>query len=92
MGGGVMTVRKTISLTDQHDTWIKVPIASGDYASDSEYVRDLIRRDKQECEKFQTLKKAIQDGLDSGISDRNVKDIMVDVEQRLKVNGKLPSN
>jgi antitoxin ParD1/3/4 len=87
-----MTVRKTISFTDQHDTWIKTRIASGDYASDSEYVRDLIRRDKQESEKFQTLKKAIQDGLDSGISDKNVKDIIVDVEQRLKANGRLPSN
>jgi antitoxin ParD1/3/4 len=88
----VMTVRKTISFTDQHDRWIKARIASGDYASDSEYIRDLIRRDKQVSEKFQKLKKAIQDGLDSGISDRNVKDVMVDVEQRLKANGKLPSN
>jgi antitoxin ParD1/3/4 len=92
MVSGVMTVRKTISFTDQHDTWIKARIASGDYASDSEYIRDLIRRDKQVSEKFQKLKKAIQDGLDSGISDRNVKDVMVDVEQRLKANGKLPSN
>jgi putative addiction module CopG family antidote len=60
--------------------------------SDSEYVRDLIRRDKQESEKFQALKKSVQDGLDSGTSDRNVKDIMDDVERRLKANGELPSN
>ncbi len=60
--------------------------------SDSEYVRDLIRRDKQESEKYQALKKSVQDGLDSGTSDRNVKDIMDDVERRLKANGELPSN
>ena len=84
------TVRKTISFTSQHDAWIKARIASGDYANDSEYVRDLIRRDQQESEKFQALKTAIQEGLDSGISSRSVKDIMRDVEERLRVDGKLP--
>lgn len=84
------TVRKTISFTNQHDAWIKARLASGDYASDSEYVRDLVRRDQQENEKFQALKTAIQEGLDSGISDRSVKDIMQDVEQRLRADGALP--
>lgn len=83
------TVRKTISFTDQHDAWIKSRLASGDYATDSEYVRDLIRRDQQANQKFQVLKKAIQEGLDSGISDRGVKDIMQDVEQQLRTNGKI---
>lgn len=84
------TIRKTISFTDQHDAWIKARIASGDYASDSEYVRDLIRRDQQENEKFQALKAAIQQGLDSGVSNRSVKEIMRDVEERLREDGKLP--
>lgn len=84
------TVRKTISFTDQHEAWIKARIASGDYASDSEYVRDLIRRDQQENEKFQTLKAAIVEGLESGKSSRGVKDIMRDVERRLRDNGTLP--
>jgi len=85
------TVRKTISFTAQHEAWIKARIASGDYASDSEYVRDLIRRDQQENEKFQKLKAAIVEGLESGKSNRGVKDIMQDVEQRLRDNGTLPS-
>ncbi len=84
------TVRKTISFTGQHDAWIKARIAAGDYASDSEYVRDLIRRDQQENEKYLALKAAIVEGLKSGISDRGVKDIMQDVEQRLRANGTLP--
>ncbi len=86
------TVRKTISFTGQHDAWIKARLASGDYASDSEYVRDLIRRDQQENEQFQSLKIAIKEGMASGISDRSVKDIMQDVEQRLRADGKLPPN
>lgn len=86
------TVRKTISFTDQHDMWIKFRISSGDYASDSEYVRDLIRRDQQEHEKYMTLKAALREGLDSGVSERSVKDIMRDVERKLRDNGQLPSD
>ena len=84
------TIRKTISFTDQHDAWIKTRIASGDYASDSEYVRDLIRRDQQEHERYIALKTALTEGLESGISERNVQDIMRDVERKLRDNGKLP--
>ena len=84
------TIRKTISFTDQHDAWIKARIASGDYASDSEYVRDLIRRDQQEHEKYVTLKAALTEGLESGISKRGVRDIMQDVEKKLRDNGTLP--
>ncbi len=87
-----MTIRKTISFTDQHDAWVKTQISSGDYASDSEYVRDLIRHDQRENEKYQTLRTAIKEGFDSGISERGVKDIMQDVEQRLRANGTLPVN
>jgi len=86
------TIRKTISFTNQQDAWIKARLANGDYASDSEYVRDLIRRDQQENEKFQALKTAIQDGLDSGISNRNINDIMHNVEEQLRADGKLPPN
>ncbi len=86
------TVRKTISFTDQHDTWIKSRIESGNYASDSEYIRDLIRKDQHENEKLQALKEAIQDGLNSGISSRGVKDIMQAVERQLRSDGKLPPN
>jgi antitoxin ParD1/3/4 len=40
------TVRKTITLTDKQEQWVKAQIASGDYTNDSEYFRDLVRRDQ----------------------------------------------
>lgn len=70
------TTRKTITLSDQQDAWVKVRIASGDYTNDSEYFRDLIRRDQEQNAKFQALKVAIQEGLNSGESDRTVPQIM----------------
>jgi hypothetical protein len=43
IGGYTMgTVRKTITLTDQQDNWVKAQINAGHYTNDSEYIRDLI--------------------------------------------------
>lgn len=83
------TVRKTITLTDKQDEWIKVQIASGDFTNDSEYIRDLVRRDQEQNAKFQALKQAVQEGLDSGERDKTVTDIMEEVEARLRADGRL---
>ena len=83
------TVRKTITLTDQQNRWIKTQITAGGFTNDSEYIRDLIRRDQEEGDKFRALKAAIQEGLDSGVSDKTVPQIMQEVESRLRDDGRL---
>ena len=49
------TVRKTITLPDQQDRWIRAQITAGDFANDSEYICDLIRRDQEQNIKFLAL-------------------------------------
>lgn len=71
------TVRKTITLTDAQDDWIKAQVVSGDYTNDSEYLRDLIRREQ---EKASALKAAIDEGLVSGPSDQSLDDIWASAE------------
>ena len=83
------TVRKTITLTDQQDRWIKARIAAGGFTNDSEYIRDLIRRDQEQSAKYRALEAAIREGIESGVSDRTVPDIMEDVEDRLRADGRL---
>ena len=72
------TVRKTITLTDQQDEWIKLQISNGDYTNDSEYFRDLIRRDQN---KFRVLQTAVEKGLASGVSNRTVDEIWAEAER-----------
>lgn len=54
--------RKTITLTAQQDNWIKGQIQGGNFGNDSEYIRDLIRRDQQSQQKIVTLRQAMLDG------------------------------
>lgn len=83
------TVRKTITLSEQQHQWVKAQIAAGDFTNDSEYIRDLIRRDQEQNAKFQALKAAIREGLASGVSEKTVPQIMEEVEARLRADGRL---
>lgn len=83
MGLGMATVRKTVTLTDAQDNWIKAQVASGDYTNDSEYFRDLIRRDQ---EKASALRAAIDEGLTSGRDSRSLDDIWAAAEARYRAS------
>ncbi|MER0216622.1 MAG: type II toxin-antitoxin system ParD family antitoxin [Nitrosomonas sp.] len=52
------TIRKTITLTDKKDQWIKTQIEADGFTNDSEYIRDLIRRDQEQNAQFLALKQA----------------------------------
>ena len=78
------TVRKTITLTEKQDAWVKERIAGGDFTNDSEYIRALVRRDQETAGTLASLRSAIQEGLNSGISERTVEDIWSEAEARHK--------
>lgn len=82
-------IRKTITFTEKQDKWIKSRITTGEYTNDSEYIRDLVRRDQAKNAKFSVLKAAITEGMESGISSKSVPDIMKEVEARMRADGRL---
>ena len=60
------TTRKTITVTDQQDKWIKAQIDGGDFINDSEYIRDLIRRDQARQSEVDVIRSALIRGEESG--------------------------
>jgi antitoxin ParD1/3/4 len=76
------TVRKTITLSESQDAWIKSQIARGAFTNDSEYIRDLVKRDQSQQDRLATLRQAIAEGLDSGASDKSLDDIWNAAEAR----------
>lgn len=60
------TVRKTITVTDKQDGWIKAQIDAGHYTNDSEYIRDLIRREQERSSKVEAIRAALVEGESSG--------------------------
>jgi len=55
-----------ISVPDPMKDWVQAQIYGGKYASNSDYVRDLIRKDQERRDKLQALQDAITEGYESG--------------------------
>ena len=83
------TVRKTITLTDKQDDWIKSQIKNGGFTNESEYIRDLVRRDQNRNAEFLMTKAAIEYGFRSGVSEMDIPEIMKVVEERMRKDGRL---
>lgn len=74
--------RKTITIPGAMENWVKVQIAAGRYASDSEYFRDLIRRDQERHAAADRLRAVLNEAEASGLSESSVEEIWADAEAR----------
>jgi antitoxin ParD1/3/4 len=71
-----------ISIPEKLKGWAEARVAEGRYASTSDYVRDLVRRDQEAEEARRRLQAAIDEGFASGVSERSVEDIIADLRKR----------
>jgi antitoxin ParD1/3/4 len=60
------TVHKTITRPEQKDIWVKAQIHAGHYTNDSEYIRDLIRREQERSQAVESIRAALIEGEASG--------------------------
>ena len=81
----------TISLPDPMKEWIEAQIRQGDYASTSDYVRDLVRRDRERRAHpeltIDDLRRIVDESRASGISRRSVPDIMSEAKKVASARG-----
>ena len=79
-------IKKSISITNQQDGWIKAQIESGHYGNESEVIRELIRerqvRDQETPAEIEAIRAALVEGERSGFSDRSVDEIWEEARQR----------
>lgn len=73
-----------VSLPDPMKAWVEAQVNGGQYGNASDYVRDLIRRDQQDREKIKTLQDAITKGIESGMSDRTMQEILKEARSKAK--------
>jgi antitoxin ParD1/3/4 len=55
-----------ISITDPMRAWVQEQVESGQYADNSDYVRDLICRDQERVKRIEAMQAAITKGSESG--------------------------
>jgi antitoxin ParD1/3/4 len=65
-----------VSLPDPMKDWVEAQARTGRYSNASDYVRDLIRRDQERAAKLAELQRLITEGIESGISERSMDEIL----------------
>ena len=81
-------VKKSISVTDQQNDWIKAQIESGHYGNESEVLRELIRerqlREQETPAEIEAIRAALIAGEESGFTDQSVSEIWEEARSRAK--------
>lgn len=73
-----------VSLPDPMKDWVESQAKSGRYSNASDYVRDLIRRDQERAGKLADLQKLLTEGLESGVSDRSIDEVLAAARNQAK--------
>lgn len=83
-------VKKSISITDQQNDWIKAQIDSGHFGNESEVLRELIRerqiREQESPAEIEAIRKALIEGEQSGFCNSSIDEIWEEARRRHKSN------
>ncbi len=79
----------TVSLPDPMKEWIEMQVEDGEYASSSDYVRDLVRRDRERRNeaRLEELRRIVDEGLNGGVSKRTTDEIFAEAVAIAKARG-----
>lgn len=83
-------VKKSITVTDQQDSWIKAQIEMGYYGNESEVVRELIRerqlREQEAAMGIELIRGKLIQAEQSGFSEQSTEDLLQEIKKGLGRN------
>jgi antitoxin ParD1/3/4 len=82
----------SISMPDKMRDFVRSRVEAGDYHNESEYIRDLVRRDQERLSEDERLLKRLRAARASGLSERSVFDIVREVGGEMGEKAELPAN
>ncbi len=81
-------IKKSISVTEKQEKWVKAQIASGNFGNDSEVFRDLIRerqtKEQETSAEIKAIRKALIEGEKSGFSKKSIDEIWQEAQQQYR--------
>jgi antitoxin ParD1/3/4 len=82
-------IKKSITVTETQEAWIQAQLATGQYASDSEIVREALREKQMRMAEMERVRGALIAAEESGFSSLDKEDIRAAVQADMKRNGRL---
>ena len=86
-------VKKSITVTDQQDSWIKTQIERGHYGNESEVVRELIRerqlREQESAYDIEAIRAKLIQAEQNGFTTQSAKEVLEDIKKGLGCDAKV---
>lgn len=82
-------IKKSITVTEQQEQWMQAQLASGNYASDSELLRDLIRKEQARVEEINAVRLKLIEAEKSGFTTKSAAEILASFKEEARKDGKL---
>lgn len=79
-------IKKSITVTDKQNDWMQSQLKSGEYASDSELLRDLIRKEQRRNEDINVIREALIMGEQSGYSTKSAEQNLQEFKEKRRIN------
>jgi putative addiction module antidote protein, CC2985 family len=80
-------VKKSITVTDQQDNWIKAQIETGHYGNESEVLRELIRerqlREQETSREIEVIRAKLIRAEESGFTEQNPTELLKEIKNGL---------
>jgi antitoxin ParD1/3/4 len=82
-------VKKSISVSETNDEWLKAQVARTEYNSKSELINDLIHRARQRQLEVEQIVTELVKAEQSGFTDEKPEDLLANFKEEARLNGLL---
>lgn len=81
-------IKKSITVTEKQEKWVKSQIASGNFGNESEVIRELIRerqmREQETTDEIKAIRKKLIEAEKSGFTESSIDEIWEEARQQHK--------
>ena len=82
-------VKKSVSITDQQEQWIQSQMRTGNYATDSELVREALREKQMRTDELEAIRTKLVAAEQGGFTSLTAEQILEKSKEELRRNGEL---
>ncbi len=82
-------VKKSVSITDQQEQWIQAQMQTGNYATDSELVREALREKQMRTDEIEAIRAKLIAAEKGGFTSLTAEQILEKSKKELRRNGEL---
>ena len=82
-------IKKSITVTDQQDKWLQSQMATGNYGTDSEIIREALREKQMRMAEIELIRAKLIAAEQSRFSGKTAQEMLTGFKDKAREDGKL---